>query len=400
MNCFVACISGLLMALPLVVFSQVRTSDKAPYVIDIVGNLKNHRVFKLSEIATDVSYVRLETRQDVLIGFGSIKPAGKYFIVGTYKKPIMLFSKEGKFIRTIGFIGKGPGEYKAPYLNQVDSVKQELFVLSNGNDRIYRYSFSGNLMQDIRLPQLCTDFYRFANGNLLLATPDNYKPDGFYPFILLDPTGKLIKEIKSIEVPAGKTIAYGVRPNLESGSNGWVIVTNFGRDVLWQISPTGDIKAYATFLLGKLKAPDEYYYDSAKWSQKPFGFFALGFGCQEAGPFIRVSYAYERQTFTSYLDPQTKKLFLRDSTEAGEYGFHNDLDGGPTFGGTQFFKEGNYLYTFLIAVDIKQNRKYYEKRESLYPEKKKALLEMIDSLDEGDNPVIMIVKLKPGRVQK
>jgi hypothetical protein len=79
MNRFIALISGLLLtALSFSIFPQGKPDGNPPYVIDIAGNLKNHRVFKLSEIATDVSYVRLETRPDVLIGYGTIKPAGKY----------------------------------------------------------------------------------------------------------------------------------------------------------------------------------------------------------------------------------------------------------------------------------------------------------------------------------
>lgn len=396
MGRFITCILvAFVLALPIKLYCQAGASEKAPYAIDIAGNLKNHRVFRLSEIATDVSYVRLETRPNALIGYGTIKPAGKYLIVGTYRNPIMLFTKEGKFIRTIGFIGKGPGEYKAPYLNQVDSLKQELFMLSNGNDRIYRYSFSGKLMQDIPLPQFCTDFYRFDNGNLLLATVHNYKADGFYPFVLLDPAGKLIKEIKSNEVPAGKQIAFGIAPFFDPCSNGNVMVNNYGRDVIWQISPAGEMKPYANLLLGKLKTPDEFYFDQAKWASKPFGYFALGFRCAEAGRLIGVSFS-KGQTIAGYFDPHTRELFLRDSTEAGEYGFLNDLDGGPGFGDVRYFREGDYLYTYLMAVDLKLSRKYYEKREALHPEKKMAMLKMIDSLDEDDNPVIMIIKLKPG----
>jgi hypothetical protein len=323
-------------------------------VIDIAGNRKNHRVFKLSEIAADVSYVRLETRPDVLIGYGSIKPAGKYFVVGTFKKPIMLFSNDGKYIRSIGSVGKGPGEYKNPAINQIDSIREELFVISSGMDRICRYSFSGKLLQDIPLPQSCTDFYRFNNGNLLLATPDNYRPDGFYPLVLLDPKGKPIREIKTSEAPAGKQIAYGVRPNFESGCNGWAIVTNSGRDVIWQISPDGEIKPYASLLLGKLKTPDEFYYD-----------------------------------------PQSKKLFLRDSTGVGEFGFLNDLNDGTCFGATQYFKQGNWLFTDLMAVDLKQSQSSYARRDAINNDNKKAMMKMIDSQDEGDNPVIMIVKLRP-----
>jgi len=395
MNRIIAWTFGLLVFVSgYQVFSQGKPATQPPYVIDIAGNLRNHRVFKLSEIADDVSYIRLETRPDLLIGYGSIKLAGKYILVGTYRKPIMLFTREGKYIRSIGSVGKGPGEYKNPSINQINPVKEELFVLGSGNDRIFKYSFSGKLLQDIPLPYMCSDFYLFANGNLLLATPSNEKADGFYPFVLLDPKGKPIKEIQSLEAPVGRHIAYGVRPNFEAAQNGSVIVNNFGRDVIWQISPAGEIRPYATLLLGRLKTPDEYYYDQAKWVEKPFGYFALGFACSETGPLLQVSYAYELHTEIGYFDPKTTKMQFRDSTRFGESGFHNDLDGGPAFGFTQFFQEGNILFTSLMSIDIKVNRKFYAKQEALYPDKKKAMLEMIDSLDENDNPVIMVVRLR------
>lgn len=392
---FIALFLGFLsLSQEVELFPQGKESIKPPYVIDIAGSQKNHRVFRLSEIAEDVSYVPLETRTNALIGYGTIKPAGKYFIVGTYRQPVMLFTREGKYVRSIGSIGKGPGQYREPFRNQADPDKELLYILGSDNKRIFKYSFNGQLLKDILVPYNCTDFYRFGNGNLLLATPSNYKADGFYPFVLLDPEGKLIKEILSIEAPTGKRIAYNATPEFKTGSNGWVIVSNFGRDIIYQISPAGDIKPYATLLLGKLKAPDEYYYDLSKWILKPFGFFAMGFTCNEVGPLLEVWYAYEMKSHIGYYDPRINKMAFRDSTESGETGFHNDLDGGPTFGDGQFWEENNNLYTFFMAVDLKLNRDFYAKQEALNPEKKKAMLEMIDSLDENDNPVIMIIKLK------
>jgi hypothetical protein len=87
-------------------------------------------------------------------------------------------------------------------------------------------------------------------------------------------------------------------------------------------------------------------------------------------------------------------MAFRDSTEFGESGFHNDLDGGPTFSGGNFWEEDNCLYSFFMAFDLKLNRDFYARQPALHPDRKKAMLEMIDSLDENDNPVIMRVQLK------
>ncbi len=86
-------------------FKEVRSVDPnmQPLVIDIAGSLNNIRDFKLSDVASDIKYIRLETVPDPNLP-RDLKY--KYYLTDNYIVALNLygthlFSKEGKFIRTV-----------------------------------------------------------------------------------------------------------------------------------------------------------------------------------------------------------------------------------------------------------------------------------------------------------
>lgn len=86
-------------------FNEDRKVDpkNLPHIIDIAGNLENVKDVKLSAVASDIKYIRMEATPD------SVRSQGmrfKYYlmdnyIVGVNLFGIHLFSKEGKYIRTV-----------------------------------------------------------------------------------------------------------------------------------------------------------------------------------------------------------------------------------------------------------------------------------------------------------
>jgi hypothetical protein len=86
-------------------FKEDRSVDQAnpPVEIDIAGNFQNIREFKLSDIASDIEYVRMEKVPDSLF---SIEMRFRYYlfpdyIVATSPAGIILYSRGGKYISTI-----------------------------------------------------------------------------------------------------------------------------------------------------------------------------------------------------------------------------------------------------------------------------------------------------------
>ncbi len=86
-------------------FKEIRSVDPShpPIVIDIAGSLNNIKEFKLTDVASEIRYVRMETVPDTTF---SRAMRFKYYlfpnrIIATNPSGILLYSKEGKFINTI-----------------------------------------------------------------------------------------------------------------------------------------------------------------------------------------------------------------------------------------------------------------------------------------------------------
>ncbi len=86
-------------------FKEVRNVDPnmQPLVIDIAGNLNNIRDLKLSDVASDIKYIRIEAVPDPNL-LRDMKY--KYYIMDNYIVALNLygthlFSKEGKYIRSV-----------------------------------------------------------------------------------------------------------------------------------------------------------------------------------------------------------------------------------------------------------------------------------------------------------
>ena len=75
-------------------------------------------------------------------------------------------------------------------------------------------------------------------------------------------------------------------------------------------------------------------------------------------------------------------------------GFVNDIDGGPRFY-PAFMIDETKLGMSVSASDLKRYvaSESFKNATAKYPEKKKALEELANSLSENDNPVLMVVKI-------
>jgi hypothetical protein len=79
-------------------------------------------------------------------------------------------------------------------------------------------------------------------------------------------------------------------------------------------------------------------------------------------------------------------------------GLINDIDGGVNFEPKEYFKENDNEY--LVGWTDAYQLKAYSSSESFknsvpeLPEKKKELKKLTNNLNENDNPVLMLVKLK------
>jgi hypothetical protein len=77
-------------------------------------------------------------------------------------KNLFLLKKDGKFIRTIGRRGKGPGEHL--YINDVFFNKDTIYIANHR--KIIKYAFSGKLLDEIVVNFHSIHFSTTPLGNL------------------------------------------------------------------------------------------------------------------------------------------------------------------------------------------------------------------------------------------
>jgi hypothetical protein len=91
-----------------------------PYHIDLEKN-KNTKPFPLSSIGKKIEYIPLETTPNSLIGslngvgldLANIVFSDSFIFISDGEK-LLQFDRSGKFIKQIGSVGRGPGQYLQP----------------------------------------------------------------------------------------------------------------------------------------------------------------------------------------------------------------------------------------------------------------------------------------------
>ncbi len=86
------------------VCSVETVAQKSITVFELGKNLSKASELKMSDLATDISYIPLElTPKSLLSGINVILPAGNVFIVATRNSKLKVFDKNGKYLNDIGY---------------------------------------------------------------------------------------------------------------------------------------------------------------------------------------------------------------------------------------------------------------------------------------------------------
>ena len=126
------------------------SEQKQGDLLEIPVDINQNNSLPLSEIAEEITAIELETTDESLINPDRIKRIiifGNNVIVAELNK-ILIFNTDGKFIRSIGSRGQGPGDYNYVFTIAFDEKYEHLFIVSTGPDKIICYNISGNLVKE------------------------------------------------------------------------------------------------------------------------------------------------------------------------------------------------------------------------------------------------------------
>ena len=367
-------------------------------VIDVAGAYSNITTVNLSEYASAIDYIPLETTDSSLIHGDiisiSIAPTDQGVVIyrpNTSQRPLHI-SNTGKFITPIGKEGRSKEEFGFIYgifvhNNSIDIASYDKINTYNINDG----SFEKNIPTGIPQSQI----HRYPDGTYAyLSTDFKTKEDNI---IILDPKGDTIatKLIKKFEIakPTAKdmeraekaakegmvslAIARTNPPAIYAGLDSPLLLIN-EKDTLYTLDKAAQIHPEYLVDYGEFKPG--FYWNSFLFETDKFITGRALFNGQ-AYPNIDKNYRfiyfiYDKQSGT------TRGIKYDEDTKSA--GFANDLDAN----GIAFYPKALANGKMYQLVDAIQFMDIAEKSSS------QKMKDVAATLTEESNPVLVVATLK------
>ncbi len=128
--------------------------NDAKYEVDIDA-FKNEGVIPISSYFESVKPIFLETNENCLIqSIDGIQVIGDYFFILDRKyERLYCFDKDGKFVRRIGNLGSGPGEFSSISDFTIDN-NRTIYTLDRATSKIHLYALTGEYISSISLKNI------------------------------------------------------------------------------------------------------------------------------------------------------------------------------------------------------------------------------------------------------
>lgn len=140
------------LALSPVVAKKVTTPGGTVISCDL-KSLKDTVDIPLSYLTEELQIVKLDNRDEALVGGWTRTTITDHYILVSNNKqtPYKLFTRDGKFLTTIGAYGQGPNEYANTYAEQLDEANNRIYILPWQSDKLLVFDLKGNPQNPIPL---------------------------------------------------------------------------------------------------------------------------------------------------------------------------------------------------------------------------------------------------------
>ena len=378
-------------------------SDKF-FDINFEQALTNKQELRLSQTASDVEYIKLETGDDFMV-----RPVVRYFFTDSLifvsnNYEILKFSRDGRFLKKIGAPGKGPGEIDlircASFLPEEKLIavhlnwKRELLFFSFDGELVKTEKFDGNIWNIKVLPGKKYIVYEVGGS----GTEEN-------TFCLMDENRDTLSVVQNygkwISPPRTMSIMIGY-PDFEPFyfNRGMYHFKAMYNDTVY-FEDSGRILPGYFINMGKYRLPDELRPERLGPEQVQKFVDNSDNYCfpivQETGNRIFLtghSYGEQASKLILYDKSDHEGVLLADS-DGDAKGFVNDWDGGPDFWPVGSVSDNEVfmpINVMTIQKVIEENKA--DGKALKYPDKQKQLETMVSQSDVTDNPILMIVTLK------
>jgi len=297
------------------------------------------------------------------------------------RMPIKLFDRKGKFIRDIGSIGRGPGEFTSLYGIQIDEAANKIYLTPFARaQKLIVYSLSNEKLPPIPLVYQQSKCKTHVENEVVTVLSMPFKKGDIEPIPIAyqqTTTGELIKELKT---PAH----LAINPRNEKGQ-----FVGFNSE----ISSSRNDGAHDLFTLTwEKKGLDTlYHYDTE--SNKLLPKYVASFTGKKHGSWSRE---LKNHYWTGIFGKEykgAKVIVDKKSLKSDFFRLVNDFYGG--FELRNFYMSNNGMFVATVpAFEIMETLKEVVNNKDLDSKIRKKIIALQKQLTESSNEVLFIGEMK------
>ncbi|HBZ19953.1 MAG TPA: hypothetical protein DEO60_02395, partial [Bacteroidales bacterium] len=303
-------------------------SAGVPYLIDLESSIGNAQSVLLSTLVDEIEYIPLETDTACMLRRISNLALCDSFIVVSDGSKLILFDRQGNYLKPVGSVGRGPEEYTYVRSFFVDKNSREIYLLSMGKVMVFGFDgrYKRSFKADFRPSQVISRDHNTLMFHLFnLSGPS---PDTAWSWYITDRQGAIINRILNhhkrvsqpgLIVPESPLYLY----------NNAAHFLEFGNDTLYYFNEQVR-EPYVIFNAGKLKMETDLHLTPEtirEVSDRIQGNFWIK-DISESDDFLFVNLAWGLSDSVSYCIYDKKNARL---TVLKDNGFGDNFNGGPAF---------------------------------------------------------------------
>jgi len=365
---------------------QNSEQDEELHIINVRNCLENPKEsMSMSALYSKISYIPLETADEALLHNINKVIMHKNFIFVSDNRSVCQFDETGKFIRTIGSAGSGPGEYIGMIRFSIDQVNDEVLIYSTKTHTLNAYDANdGTFLKSKELPFYLSDFSHLKNGAFAFFTREfnkNFDRFTIAEAYLLDNDREIVDSISNYNRYKIENYSMGY-VNIYSVTDGVNYMYNF-KDTLYQINKSFIRQPMAWFDFDNIDDGNilDVYPAAGQIQYSDFLWVSNLVGCSDYYYItVRNGFAGEGTDNASIL------IYNKNNRVVSNIGgLLNDIDQGMSF--WPRWIQNDKLISFIHAHEILS---FAENVNGVNQEG--AFWQIADNLSENDNPVLVIVE--------
>ena len=387
-------------------------SDSKPIEIDITKALKTKKSFKMSQLVKDVEFVFMESTPECYMITMSEFSFGKNYIMAAFSglqsnttHGVHIFDRKGKYLRTLGKEGRGPGEYIPPFKAVMDPSEEFVLIVDANQKKLLTYSIDGEFIQEQKfsknnsggLPHPAIDY----QGQVYLYFERPHRPIDHFPSIVkYDQALQPVQDILVREKNQDQTLAL-IRNKFSATPDHMVFWESYW-DTVYYINSAGQAQAKYHFNITKNQWPKKYLADYSI-TRLHFEEFTTVTGIHDLPDHLLIvvrdngfNYlVHDKTNGETYTMTNPNKCFSSDEIKPGG-SIEDDLLGFERLG------PGTYIPDQKLFV-VRTNPSYMlggndieclKKKKVLFPEKRDFLIDYAQKATGEEGPLLIIMHAK------